>query len=143
MLTRYFALAFGVVYLIIGIVGFIPALYTAPPASAPHLDVTTAYGYLFGIFPVNALHDILHIVVGIAGILCYGSLRSSQYFGRLLFVVFGLLTVAGFISSTNTLGGLVPLFSGDTWLHAGTAILGAIFGWVTDVDEPLPEPVAA
>lgn len=143
MLTRYFALAFGVVYLIVGIVGFIPALYTAPPAGAPHVDATAAYGYLFGIFPVNALHDVLHIVVGLAGIVCYRRLRASQFYGRFLFLAFGLLTVAGFISSTDTLGGLIPLFSGDTWLHAGTAILGAIFGWVTDVDETQPQPVAA
>lgn len=143
MITRYIALALGVVYLVIGIVGFIPALYTSPPAGAPHVDVTAAYGYLFGLFPVNALHDIIHIVVGIAGILCYPSLRASRYYGRILFVVFGLLTVAGFLPTLDTLNGLVPIFWADPWLHAATATVGAIAGWVTDDEQTELAPAVA
>src|SRR5206468_2242154 len=91
--------------------------------------------YLFGLFPVNALHDIVHIVVGLAGILSYPSLRASRYYSRILFVVFGVLTVFGFMPKLDTLNGLVPLFSPDTWLHAATAVAGAIAGWVTDGEE--------
>jgi hypothetical protein len=142
MQTRYIALALGVIYLVVGIIGFIPALYTSPPAGAPHVDATAAYGLLFGLFPVNALHDVLHIVVGLAGILCYASLRASRYYGRILFLVFGLLTVAGFMPTVNTLNGLVPLYSGDTWLHAATALVGAIAGWVTDEETELEPAIA-
>ena len=141
MLTRYFALAFGIVYVIVGIVGLIPAFYTTPPASAPHVDATAAYGYLFGIFPVNAWHDAVHILTGLAGIACSARLRASVYYSRILFLAFGLLTVLGFMPQANTLWGLVPIFGSDTWLHAVTSIAGAFFGWVAppvEEDELVP-----
>lgn len=134
MLTRYFALVFGVVYVLVGVVGFIPGLYTHPATNAPHVDLTGAYGYLLGIFPVNWLHDVVHIVVGLAGIGAYASARSARYYSRLLFVVFGILTIFGFMPQANTLWGLIPLFGGDTWLHAATSVAGAFFGWVADED---------
>jgi membrane associated rhomboid family serine protease len=141
MLTRYFALAFGIVYVIVGIVGLIPAFYTTPPAGAPHVDVTGAYGYLFGIFPVNWLHDAVHILTGLAGIICSARLRPAVYYSRVLFLVFGLLTVLGFMPQADTLWGLVPIFGNDTWLHAATSIAGAFFGWVatpTEDEELVP-----
>lgn len=135
MLARYFALVFGIVYLLVGILGFIPQLYTSPAANAPHVDVTGAYGYLLGLFPVNWLHDVVHILVGLAGIISYFRFRSARYYSRFLFLVFGLLTIFGFMPQANTLWGLVPLFGNDAWLHAATSLAGGFFGWVADTDE--------
>src|SRR5947208_13851461 len=118
MLARYFALGFGIVYTLVGILGFIPALYTTPAANAPHVDATAAYGQLLGLFPVNALHDVVHILIGLAGIAAYFTFRSALYYARTLFVVFGLLTIFGFMPQANTFWGLIPLYNNDVWLHA-------------------------
>ena len=132
--TRYFALFFGMIYVVIGIVGFIPGLHTMAPASAPHMDQTASYGYLFGLFPINALHNALHIVVGLAGIAAFPRFSLARSYCILVFLLFGLLTVMGFIPQLDTAWGWVPLFSGDTWLHAATSISGAFFAFV------VPEP---
>ena len=130
MQTRYFSLGIGVIYLLVGIIGFIPALYTTPPASAPTLHLTAGYGYLFGLFPVNALHDVVHILIGIAGIAASVRVASARYYSQFLFLAYGLLTVMGFLPQLDTLFGWMPIFTSDTWLHGATALVAAYFGWV-------------
>ena len=90
MQTRLFALVLGVVYLILGILGFIPALYTTPPAGAPHLDVGGSYGYLFGTFPQNVLSDVFHLVIGLLGVIAGSRLVLARYYCQTLFLLFGV-----------------------------------------------------
>lgn len=142
MQTRLFSLGFGVVYVLVGIVGLFPAFYTHPPAGAPTLTATGGYGYLLGLFPVNYLHDAIHIVAGLAGIVCYFRYDAARIYSRILFLAFGTLTFLGFIPAADTLGGYVPIFSGDTWLHAATSIAGAYFGFVAP-EPTYVEPVAS
>ncbi len=130
MQTRLFSLIVGVVYLLVGVLGFIPALRTTPPANAPSLDVTAGYGYLLGHFPVNALHDVVHLLIGLVGVIAFARLEFSRLFLRTLFLVYGLLACLGFIPNADTLWGLVPIFGSDTWLHAATAIAAGYFGFV-------------
>lgn len=129
MYTRYFALIFGIVYVLVGILGFIPGLYTHPPAGAPHVSVTAGYGYLLGLFPVNVLHDIVHLLVGVAGLAAYRSYDTSRLYARALAVVYGLLTIMGFFPVLKTTFTLIPIFGNDIWLHALSAIVAAYFGW--------------
>lgn len=137
MQTRYWALAIGVIYLVVGIVGFIPALYSSPPAT-PHVDVTASYGLLLGIFPVNALHDAFHILIGILGIISFRNVGAAQVYSRILFLVYGFLAIIGFIPQADTLFGLLPLFGNDVWLHAGTAVVSAYFGWIAGEQTSAP-----
>lgn len=132
MQIRYWALIIGIVYLLVGIVGFIPALYTAPPAGAPHLQATGAYGYLLGLFPVNVLHDLTHIVIGLLGIITFPRVGSARGFSRFLFLFYGVLAFIGFVPALFTVGGLIPLFGNDVWLHAATAVVSAYFGWIAE-----------
>lgn len=132
--TRYFTLLFGMFYVLVGIAGFIPGLNTAPPVGAPHLDQTASYGYLFGLFPINAWHNVVHILVGVAGLAAFPRFSLARGYCVWVFLVFGLLTFMGFIPQLDTVGGLIPLFSGDTWLNAATSVAGAFFAFV------IPEP---
>lgn len=127
--TRYFALIFGIVYTLAGVMGFIPGL-VRQPAAAPDIAVTALYGYLLGLFPVNILHTLVHLVVGIWGIAAYRSYAGARTYARSLAVIFGVLAVFGLIPGLNTLFGLVPLFGHDIWLHALTAIIAAYFGFM-------------
>jgi hypothetical protein len=128
MIVRRFALIFGILYLVVGVVAFIPGL-TIPGTGLPDLLVGAGYGNLLGIFPVNAIHDIVHIAVGIFGLALAGTFARAQLFARGLAIVYGLLTVIGFIPGFSTLFGLAPLFGPDIALHAVSAIVAAYFGW--------------
>ena len=134
MTTRNFALVLGIVYVLIGILGFLPFALQTPPAGALDLAVENLYGYLLGLFPVNILHTIVHLAIGIWGILAYRGFDSSRTFARAIAVIFGLLTVMGLIPGLNTTFGLIPLFSHDVWLHALTALAGAYFGFGRPVE---------
>lgn len=142
MQTRLFALVFGAVYVVVGIAGLIPALYSAPPAGAPHVAITADYGYLLGLFPVNVAHDLIHILVGVLGIICASRVGSARYYSQGLFLVFGLLSIWGFIPTLNTVWGLVPIFGNDSWLHLATALLGGYFGYVA-LESTQVEPAPA
>lgn len=89
------------------------------------------YGYLMGLFPVNVLHNIVHLVIGIWGILAYRSFGASRLFSRALAIIYLLLAVMGLIPTLNmnTTFGLVPIFGLDVGLHLVTALIAAFFGW--------------
>lgn len=133
--VRYFALIFGIVYTLVGLLGFLPALLQAPPPTAPDLAVDTLYGYLMGLFPVNILHTLVHLLLGIWGIIAYRSFDSSRIYARSLAIIFAILAIMGLIPGLNTTFGLIPLFSHDIWLHAASALLAAYFGWVAPANE--------
>lgn len=129
MQTRLFALIFGIVYTLIGVLGFISGLRDSPPADAPSLTVDSQYGYLFGLFPVNILHNIVHLAVGLLGIVAYYRFSTARAYAQAVAIVFAVLTVMGLIPGLRTTFGLIPLFSHDIWLHALTAVVAAYFGW--------------
>ena len=112
-LARTVAAVFGAIYLLMGILGFV-------------LDDP-----LFGLFEVNALHNIVHILFG--AILLYGcmshetAVQTTRGVGAALLI----LAILGFIVPDGF--GLVPLGGNDIWLHLSTgAILLATSFMATD-----------
>jgi hypothetical protein len=130
--VQRFALVFGVVYTVVGLLGFVPGVLQPPPADARPLAVATAYGYLLGLFPVNVLHDVVHIAVGVLGVLAANRFDSARLYSRAVAIVFGVLTVMGLVPGLDTTLGLIPLFGADVALHALTTVASAYFGWVRD-----------
>ena len=53
--VRRFALIFGIVFLVVGIAGFIPEITT--PHEHPDVQVTSFLGLVLGLFPVNVLRS--------------------------------------------------------------------------------------
>jgi hypothetical protein len=133
MNTRTFAMIFGIVFLIVGAGGFIPQLTMMDHAGhAADADVTmkTMFGYELGLFPVNVLHNIVHLLFGIWGILAARSLGGARTYFRAVAIIYALLTVMGLVPSMNTTFGMIPLYGNDVWLHALLAIVAAYFGWM-------------
>jgi len=128
MNTRTFAMIFGIVFLIVGIGGFIMIDKSAVPD--PDLTMTHGFGHELGMFPVNTIHNIIHIVFGLWGLAASRSLSGSVTYARAVAVIYGLLTVLGLIDATNTTFGLVPIYGADVWLHALLALVAAYFGWM-------------
>ena len=106
---------FGVVLIVVGILGFVPQALTD--------------GKLFGIFPVNPVHNGVHIGFGIWGLLASGSLAGSIRYLRAQAVIYAVLAVMGLIPATSDLFGFAPLHGADVWLHAALAALAAWAGW--------------
>ncbi len=128
MTTRTFALLFGIVFLAIGVAGFVPGL--VQPLHADHPTVTGNAGQLLGLFPVNEFHNAVHILFGLWGLAASRSLGGSVGYARGVALIYAVLTVAGFVPNLNTLFGMVPLYGNDIWLHAALALVAAYFGWV-------------
>ncbi len=130
--TQKFALAIGIAYLIVGIMGSIPALITRPefiPAYVEKLGVSSGYGYLLGLFPVNAILNGIHIATGIIGIIASISLDSSRLFSGQLGIYYSAFSILGLFSVTNIFFGVFPLFGFDVLLHSLTGLLGIYFGF--------------
>lgn len=130
MTTRNFALIAGIAYLAAGILGFVPPLLFAPPGDAPGLAITAFYGYLLGLFPVNLIHNLVHLAIGAWGIAAARSMTGALMYSRTLAIVYGVLAVMGLIPGMGTLFGLAPIHGHDVWLHALTALAAAYFGWM-------------
>ncbi len=58
-----------------------------------------------------------------------GSFSGAVSFARGLAILYAVLAVMGLIPGLNTMFGLAPLHGNDIWLHAGTALIAAYFGW--------------
>jgi hypothetical protein len=130
--AQKFALSIGLVYLLIGVMGFIPALVSQPEALPPYVDslgVTSGYGYLLGLFPVNTPHNIIHLVTGALGVVTAISLDSSRLFSGQLGIYYTTLAVLGMVPVANTFFGLFPIYGVDVILHGLTGIVGIYFGF--------------
>jgi hypothetical protein len=126
MTTRTAALLFGVVFAVVGLLGFAPA--PAPP-DAPPLTVEHGHGLALGLFPVNILHNVVHLLFAVLGIAAWAGGWARGYF-QLLTVSYALLAIMGAIPGLNTTFGLVPIWGNDVWLHAVIAGVSAYFGFV-------------
>lgn len=130
MTTRNFALVFGLVFLLVGIAGFIPQLVQDLHPEHPALSLDANSGQLLGLFPVNVLHNIVHILFGLWGLVAARSLSGAKLYARGVAIIYIVLTVAGFVPALQTGFGLVPLYGNNIWLHGLIGLVAAYFGWL-------------
>ena len=139
MNARNFAMFLGVVFVFVGIAGFIPGLnHMGATGHDEHLVVTNpGHGMLLGLFHVNVLHNLVHIAFGIWGIGAYlGGLGASRLYAQCVTVIYGLLAVLGLFPRLDTVFGLIPIHGNDAWLHGLIACVSAYFGWAPAATEP-------
>jgi hypothetical protein len=77
MPTRYWALMSGLAFVAVGLLAFVPSLVPLP-AGPPPIAVDTGYGFLFGIFPINLLHNLVHLLIGVLGLLAHRSFHCAR-----------------------------------------------------------------
>jgi hypothetical protein len=127
------AMIFGIVFLLVGVGGFIPGLTAMDHAGHPaDADVTmrTMFGYELGLFPVNILHNIVHLLFGAWGLMAARSWSGARGYFRAVAIIYAVLTVMGLIDGLNTTFGFIPLYGNDVWLHALLAVVAAYFGFM-------------
>ena len=130
-LAQRFAQVFGAIYLLVGILGFIPPLLTTKMgAPVPPLGLPMFAGFLIALFAVNWLHSAAHLLIGVAGLATFRNPAAASIYALTLGVVYALLFVLGlFGREWGLLGGLLPLNWLDNILHLLTAVVafGAYF----------------
>ena len=112
------AIVFGVVFVLIGILGFVPG-------------ITTSDGLLLGIFNVNAVHNIVHLLSGIVALAAASSEKNSKMYFQIFGVVYALVAVLGFYYQGNEILGLVASNMYDTYLHVLIALVALYFGFAS------------
>ncbi len=115
--SQWLTLGIGVVYLLIGVVGFLVTGlegFADPDGQA-----------LLGIFEVNPLHNVVHLLLGAAGLALWNQLHQARVYGWLLVAVLGLTFVYGlFVASSDTAANVLALNPADNVLHVFTALAG-------------------
>lgn len=127
MNTATAAVLFGVVFSLAGLSGLFPA---PPPPAAPPLTVDHGHGLALGIFPVNTLHNLVHLLFGVLGFAAARNvIFSPRGYFQLVTIAYALLTLMGLLPATHTTFGLVPIWGADVWLHLALAAVAAYFGF--------------
>ena len=109
------ALAFGAIYLLVGVVGF---FITGFGNFFAHDTNQTLLG-----FEINGMHNVVHIVVGVAGLLLGRTLAGARTYGWLLAIGYGAAFVYGLIA-INKPWDFLSINAADNVLHLLTAIVG-------------------
>lgn len=109
----------AIVYLLLGIVGFLPFDFVNP---MHHSGIGVPY--LFNLVAINTLHNIVHLSIGIAGLVATRTLAGAQLWGKIAGTILLLLFILGMVQATmegfpndQLLLGLIPLNSPGHMLH--------------------------
>ena len=112
-MLKKLAVLFGIVFIGVGILGFIPG-------AAPN-------GHLFGIFHVNAAHNVVHILSGVIALMAgFATEHASRLYFRWFGFIYGLFALLGLVQGERPLLGIIANNYSDVVLHfviAGAALL--------------------
>lgn len=118
--TQNLALLVGVVFLAVGVLGFIPGITTnySDLSFAGH----NSEAKLLGIFQVSILHNIVHLLFGVAGVALARSLSGAKTYLVGGGVVYLALFVYGLVVDQGSSANFVPVNNADNVLHLGLGI---------------------
>jgi hypothetical protein len=110
-------LAFGAIYLLVGIVGF---FITGFDDFFAHNTNETLLG-----FEINGMHNVVHILIGIAGLVLSRTLAGARTYGWLLAIGYGAAFIYGLLA-INKEWDFLSINAADNVLHILTALVGLV-----------------
>jgi Domain of unknown function (DUF4383) len=114
--AQVYALVFGAVLLLAGIIGF---FYSSAFGSPGDTDA------VLGILDVNGWHNVVHILSGVAGLALMGTAANARLYAIGLAVVYTIVAIWGFIIGDGaSILGFIPVNTEDNVLHALIAVAG-------------------
>jgi hypothetical protein len=114
------ATAVAVAFLAVGVLGFIPGItthYSSMMFGGHHSDAK-----LLGIFQVSILHNIVHLLFGIVGLVMARTVPGAVAFLIGGGVIYAVLWVYGLVIDQTSTANFVPLNNADNWLHLVLAV---------------------
>ena len=115
-MLKTFANLFGIVFLLVGILGFVPGI--------------TNDQMLLGIFHVNAAHNVVHLLSGAVAL--WAGMTSTAYartYFRVFGIIYALVALLGFFVGNGMLLGLISNNMADTCLHVVIAVAALVLGF--------------
>jgi Domain of unknown function (DUF4383) len=138
-LAQTLATIFGIAFLVAGILGFIPGITT------DYGDMSFAgndsKSDLLGLFQVSVLHNIVHILFGIAGLALARTWDGARTYLLGSGVIYVVLLVYGLVLDSGSDANVVPINGADNVLHLLLAI-GLLGAWFVSARERGPAPAA-
>ena len=113
-MVKTLAWVFGIVLMLVGILGFVPGL--------------TTNDMLLGIFMVGGLHNVIHLVSGLAALAAAWGMFSSRLYFQVFGVIYAIVTVVGFVQGDTVLG-LITVNMADNVLHLVIAVVALYAGF--------------
>lgn len=112
--------ATGAVFLLVGILGFIPGFTT-------HYDKLSWAGHesgatLLGVFQVSALHNVVHLAFGVAGLLMARSVTGARNYLIGGGVLYAVVLLYGLLIDRTSSANVLPVNTADNWLHLILAV---------------------
>jgi hypothetical protein len=106
----------GVVFMVVGILGFVPGITT-------HYGDMSFAGHdsgakLLNLFQVSVLHNLVHLLFGVVGLVLAKTVDGARNYLRIGGVVYLALWVLGVVGG----GDWIPANTADNWLHLGLGI---------------------
>jgi len=124
------ALIVGIVFLVVGVAGFIPGLTT--DVDALLIAGHESHALLLGIFQVSILHNIVHLLFGVVGLAAARSALNARRYLIVGGVIYLVLWLYGLLIDLDSGANFVPVNSADNWLHLvlgiGMVALGFALG---------------
>ena len=118
----------GAVFLVVGVLGFVPGITT-------DTDMLSWAGHhsgakLLGIFDVSVLHNIVHAAFGVAGLALARTFAGARGFLIGGGVIYLVLWLYGLVIDHESAANFVPVNTADNWLHLALGISMLVLGTV-------------
>jgi Domain of unknown function (DUF4383) len=132
------AMLAGAVFLLVGILGFIPGITSDAPGDFAGSDSDAE---LLGIFKVSILHSLVHALFGIAGLAMARTWQGARTFLIGGGVIYLVLWIYGLLIDKGSDANFVPLNTADNWLHFALGVGMIVLGFVTTRERPVSTAV--
>lgn len=113
--VRLAATAVGATFVLVGILGFVPGITS-------NYDQLSFAGHhsgakLLGLFQISVLHNIVHLLFGVAGLALARTVRGATTYLMVGGAIYLVLWLYGLVIDQQSQGNFVPLNGADNWLH--------------------------
>ena len=112
--TKMYAYVFGIAFVVAGVLGFVPYVV---------MD-----GYLFGLFMVGTVHNIIHLVTGAVALYVTTKVEYAKLFFKVFGVIYAVVAFVGFVNGGDVY--VMHVNAADNYLHVVVALVALYVGFV-------------
>lgn len=116
-MVRLLAVIFGIIFIFIGVAGFLPNFM--------------ANGLLFGYFEVDTMHNIVHVVTGVLAIMAATQLRRARFYFQVFGLFYAVVAIVSLAKGGDLSFVMMHMNSADNILHLVVAVVALYLGFFT------------